>query len=182
MYNKPSGNTGQISIGPGIIRVGPSGTTPSFDVGFVSGDATLMFKREAVDVRAGSPQIIIDRLASAEDLSIEFTGIEWDMDVLLRAIGDGASSVSAPNELFKTGGRPKFDKYAVQFEHRMADGGTLTLNIWKAAPSGEIEATIALEEPHNLSMKFDAMDVATDWAGATLAAGSQLASLIRTIP
>ena len=182
MYNKPSGATSQITIGPGIIRVGPTGTTPSFDVGFVRGDATIMIKRERVDIRAGSPQNLIAALASAEDISVEFTGIEWDMDVLLRALGDGASSVSGANELFKMGGRPKFDNYALQYEHRMADGGTLTMNVWQVIPSGEIEATISVDDPHQLSMKFDAMEVTTDWAGASLTAGQALASVTRTKP
>ena len=93
MYNKPSGDTAQITLGPGIIRVGATGSTPAFDVGHVTGDATIMFKRSRTDIKAGSPQLLIDALCSAEEVSVEFTGIEWDMDVLLRAIGDGASSV-----------------------------------------------------------------------------------------
>ena len=181
-YNKPSGAISQISIGPGIIRVGPTGATPSFDVGHVKGDMTLRINREAVDIRAGSPQTLIDRMAAAEDVSLEFTGIEWDMDVLLRAVGDGASSVSGASEFFKTGGRPKFDKYAVQFEHVMADGGTLTWNVWNAIPSGEVETSITPDDVHEITMRFDAMDSTTDWAGATLLAGQKLVQIQRIKP
>lgn len=181
-YNKPSGNTSQITIGPGIIRVGPTGATPTFDVGHVSGEMTLLFKRERVDIRAGSPQALIEALSSQEDVSVEFTGVEWDMDVLLRAIGDGSSSVSGASEIFKMGGRSKFDKYAVQFEHRMSDGGTLTVDIFKAVSAGEVECSIVIDEPHKLSMKFDAMESSTDWAGAALADGANLVKVTRIKP
>lgn len=182
MYNKPSGDTSQITIGPGIVRVGPVGATPTFDVGHVTDKMTLMFKRTRTDIKAGSPQILIEALANAEMLSLEFKGIEWDMDVLARALGDGASSVSGANEIFKFGGKPPFAKYALQFEHRMADGGTLMVNVWKVIPSGEVEATIGIEDPHDLKMKFDAMDATTDWAGAALTVGQALCSVTRTKP
>lgn len=181
--NKPSGDLGQVSIGPGILYLGPVGSTPTVDVGYVKGDATLTFKRETVDVRAGSPQIIVDRFASQEDCMFEFNGIEWDMDLLAKALGDGTTGLSDPNETLAFGGAPDFNKLAVRFVHEMPDGGCLILNMWKGVPSGEIAAALKVDEEHEFPMKFEAMDPgATDWGGNALANGQQLAQLVRVSP
>lgn len=182
-YNKPSGNANQISLGPGILYLGPTGATPTVDVGYVTGEATITFKREITEIRQGAPQTIIHALAHQEDVMIEFKGIEWDMDAIAKALADGTTSLSAPNENLAIGSAPDVNAVALQFVHKMADGGTLTLNVWKAFGSGEIKAALNLDKPHELPMKFTAMDPgATDWGGTSLVNGAKLVKLIRTSP
>ena len=181
--NKPSGDAAQISMGPGIIFLGPVGATPSVDGGHVTGDAALSVIRERTDIRAGSPQNLIEALASQEDVSIEFTGIEWDMDALAKALGDGTTAVSGADETLKVGGAPDFNKYALRFQHIMADGGTLTADMWKVIPAGEVAIALNLDSPHEMPMKFDAMyPGATDWGAAALSAGEELVKLSRIKP
>lgn len=183
MYNNPSGTLGNITIGPGIIYLGASGTTPSVDVGYVKGKATLMYNREQKEVRAGSPQTIIDALVSQEDVMVEFTGIEWNFDNLLHVLGDGATSVSGANKILKGGGTPATAKKALRFIHKMADGGTLELDLWKCIGEGKIEATINSDDIHEIKYKFKAMDPGTtDWAGAALSDGQKLVKIVRTLP
>ena len=183
MYNNPSGTIGQVTLGPGVIYLGSSGSTPSVDVGYVRGSATLNFKREQVEIRQGSPQTIVDALASAEDVMIEFTGIEWDMDNLLHVLGDGATSVSGAQEILKMGGTPANAKKALRYVHRMSDGGTLEVDIWKCIGEGTFEASINPDDLHEIKYKFKAIDPgSTDWAGASLTDGQKLVKVIRTRP
>lgn len=183
MYNNPSGNTGQISIGPGRIYIGAAGATPSTDMGYVKGSMTINLEREAVEIRQGSPQIIVEQLVSREDAMIEFTGIQWNLDNVLLMLGDGATSASDPDDILKVGGRPASNAKAIRFEHRMADGGTLVFDIWKAKPEGVQQITINEGDVHELPYKFKAMyPGTTDWGGASLSAGQELFRIIRTKP
>jgi len=183
MYNNPSGTSGQISIGPGIVYLGAAGSNPSIDVGYVRGSATLMFTREQVEIRQGSPQTIIDALVGAEDVTLEFTCIQWSLDAMLHVLGARATSVSGANDILKIGGTPAVTKKALRFVHKMADGGTLDVSLWKCIGEGVIEAAINPDDIHELQYKFKAVDPGTtDWAGAALTDGQKLAKVVRTRP
>lgn len=175
MYNNPSGDTGKITVGPGILLVGPTGSTPSTDMGYVKGGMTITFDRAKTDIRQGSPQTIVHSLAHQEDVMIEFHGIEWNLDNLLLMLGDGATSVSSPNDILKSGGRPTVNPKAFIFQHKMADGSTLFVDLYKCIPDGAITANVNVDSEHEIDFKVKAMYAGTtDWAGATLTDGQAL--------
>ena len=183
MYNKPAGTIGNVTIGPGILYLGVAGATPTIDVGYVTGDATLKFDRQKLEIRQGSPQTLIAQFAKQEDYTLEVKGIEWNLNALMRALGDGATSVSGASDIFKVGAGPAMTGIALQYVHKMSDGGTLTLNMWKVLPDGTVESSINAEKPHELKLKFIGMDPgSTDWGSGALTDGQKMLSLTRTRP
>lgn len=181
MYNKPSGTASKYSIGPGRVFLGPVGSTPSVDVGYVKDDMTITITRTKVEVRQGSPQILIDQLASAEDVSVEFKGIEWNLDNLARVCGAGATSVSGADLVYKLGGSPGFNPLALLFVHKMADGGTMSVDLWKVLGEGQVVVSAKAADLHDLQYKFNVMDGGTtDWAGASLTDGQALMRIRHT--
>lgn len=180
--NLPSGDTDRITIGPGVVFIGPSGSTPSYDVGYTMDKMTIMINREAVDIKAGAPQLLVKRLASAENISIEFKGQEQNMELLAQAIGDGFTSMAGnPNETLELGGKQSFVECAIRYQHIMSDGSTLTFDMFKVVGSGQVEFSMNPDSQHEYPMKFDVMYSATDWAGATLVDGKNLVKVTRVV-
>lgn len=176
MYNNPAGNASQMTIGPGILLVGPVGATPSVDMGYIKGGLTLTIDRAQTEIRQGSPQTIISAMVNKEDVMIEFNGLQWNLDNLLFMLGDGATSVSNPTDILKFGGRPNVNAKAFMFQHRMADGSTLFVDFWKCIPDGAMAIAINEDDNHELPFKFKAIYAGTtDWAGAALPDGQALA-------
>lgn len=181
MYNNPSGSITKVSIGPGILLIGPVGATPTIDMGYVKGEMTLTIDRQQEEIRQGSPQTIVAAMAKSEDVMVEFTGIEWNLDNLLRTLGDGATSVTSPNDFLRFGGTPNVTAYALRFQHKMANGGTLSFDLWKAIGDGTIAIKVGNDSNHEVPYKFKAIDPGTtDWAGAALTDGQKLARLTWT--
>ncbi len=50
-YNLPQFDTNRMSIGPCVLYIGPSGTTPTVDVGAVESGAVLSSTRTKEDVK-----------------------------------------------------------------------------------------------------------------------------------
>lgn len=177
-YNMPSGDVNRLTIGPGIILLGPSGATPTVDVGYVKGEMVLSVTRAITQIRQGTPQTIVQSLANQEDVMVEFKGLQWNLDALLHAIGDGATSASNPNDLLKFGGRHTVAAKALRFTHRMADGSTVIFDMWKCQTDGNVQVNIDPTNPHEISFKFNALDPGTtDWGGAALTDGQKLAKV-----
>ena len=181
MFNKPTGDIAEISLGPGVISIGAVGATPTIDVGHVKGGMTLTIDRAMVDIRAGSPQTLIKRLSAQEDAMIEFTGIQWDLDNLARVLGDGQTSISGGSEVMEIGGRPNGTEISLKFVHKMADGGTIEMDVYKAIGDGIIAVAVNEADTHEMPYKFMAMDPGeTGWDGAALTDGKKLVKFLRT--
>lgn len=180
MRNLPTGSIDQVSIGPGVLYLGPAGSTPNIDVGYVSGDITIMFERKRTDIRQGSPQIIVDAFANEENVSIEFPGIQWNLEAMLRVLGDGATSVSNGEQVLKFGGSNGFTKMAARFVHQTPAGGTVTVDVWKCIGEGTISLKLSPTDPHEVPLKLNAIyPGTTDWGGASLSNGQQLVRVAR---
>lgn len=178
MYNNPSGNASQISVGPGILLVGPVGSTPTVDMGYIKGGITINLERTQTEVRQGSPQTIIAAFANKEDVMIEFKGIQWNLDNIQFMLGDGATSLSNPTDILKFGGRPNVNAKAFQFQHRMADGSTLFVDLWKCVPDSKMAIAVGEDDTHELPFKFKAIYAGTTgWDGVALADGQALARI-----
>lgn len=181
MYNQPVYTTDRFTVGPATILIGPAGTTPTVDVGALKGKATLTIERSEVEIRQGSPQTLVAKLCKQEDVSFEFSGIEWNMDRLAQVIMDGTTSLVSAQEILKVGGRPNAQAWAIRVIHKMADGGTVEIDMWKVLGDSKFTAILNEADTHDLQYKFWCMDPgSTDWAGAALTDGQKLVKISRT--
>ncbi len=173
-FNVPSYTTSNISIGPGVLFLAAAGTTPSVDVGAVR-SAELTITREKLDVDQGFPAQPIVSYAVGEDVVLTINAIEWDFTHLAQALGAG---VVGANTL-EFGGDPNFSEVALKFQHRMAAGSTIVIDIWKSNGSGEITTTFG-DDVQEFPYSFMALNSTTDWASNALGDTTSMFKITRT--
>lgn len=180
-YNVPNYDTKKFTFGPGRLYLGAVGATPTFEIGQVKGDASLMVKRTSLDVLAGSPQTLIQQYAVKEEISLKVTGIEWNFNALAQILGAGTTALTGVTETFEFGGTMTISERALLYRHIMADGSTLDIEMYRVQGSGEIEASIKEADMHELSYEFVGLEGTTNFANAALAAGKKMVKLVRVI-
>jgi len=162
-YNVPSYTTNNISIGPGVLFINSTaGSTPDTDVGAVRG-GELTISREKLDIDQGFPAQSIVSYAIGEDVTLAITGIEWNFSNLAYALGGGTASATQ----FDFGGSPNFTEVSLKYQHRMAAGSTIDIDIWTANGSGELAIPFG-DDVQEFNMTFTALNSTTDWGGTTL--------------
>lgn len=180
MANVPSYNTNNISIGPGIMYIGPAGATPSIDVGAISEDGIeITVSQEFLEVFQGSPKQLIRQFKTDETMEIVATGIEWDLLKLANALGAGVTTSSASQDTFSFGGDPDTDIVALMIKHTLPSGNTISICVWQAQASGEWSMSMAQDELSTFPYSFKALVSTTNWIGGALSSGSQLFKIIR---
>jgi hypothetical protein len=179
-YNLPSGNKKRLSFGPGRIYLGPEGSTPTIEVGFVKGNSVLSFKRSKLEVFQGSPQALIEQFVTKEEVSLKATGIEWNLDNLAFALAAGETSVSGAQEVLDFGGDMTVKHRALRFVHIMPDGSTIDVQMFNVEGSGELDVTFNETDLHELPFEFRALEGTTGFDGVALAAKKKLVKIIRT--
>lgn len=173
-YNVPAYNTAKFSFGPGRLFLGAEGTTPTFEIGAVKGDATLSIRRNTLDVLAGSPQTLIQQYAVREEVALRLTGIEWNLNALAQALGAGTTTLVGVTETLEFGGSMTVTSRSLLYRHIMADGSTLDIEIYKVQGSGEIEISMKEADMHELAYEFNALEGTSNFANAALAAQKKL--------
>ncbi len=172
-FNVPSYTTSNISIGPGILFLGAAGATPTIDVGAVrSGELTIT--REKLDVDQGFPAQPIVSYAVGEDVTLTINAIEWDFAHLAQALGAGVATASQ----LEFGGDPNFSEVAIRYQHRMAAGSTILIDIWKSNGSGEITTTFG-DDVQEFPYSFAALNSTTNWASETLGGTASIFKITR---
>jgi hypothetical protein len=179
-FNLSTIDEDRITFGPGVIYLGAAGTTPTTDIGAVEAAMTLTFKRTMMDLYQGSPKSLVKRVATQEDLTVEFTGLEVDLQNLQYALGAGEYTAGPP-QVLELGGDMEFDDLAMRFIHQTAAGGTVTVDIWAVNGSGEAAMQFG-DEWFKFPASFNAMESSTDWAGATLADKKKLFKITNEDP
>jgi hypothetical protein len=173
-YNIPSYTTSNISIGPGVLFLGVAGATPTIDVGAVrSGELTIT--REKLDVDQGFPAQPIVSYAIGEDVTLTINAIEWDFDHIAQALGAGVVTGS----VLEFGGDPNFSEVALRYQHRIAAGSTIVIDIWKSNGSGELTTTFG-DDVQEFPYSFMALNSTTDWASNTLGDTTSIFKITRT--
>lgn len=173
-FNVPTVDTNRYSFGPATLLIGPTGSTPTIDVGSVLSDATFVVERETLDVNQGSPATLQKRFIVAETATLTITGIEWNLPNLRRALGAGTtSSAGNSTDVLAFGGDPDTAEVALELKHVLPAGTTAIIRVWSASPVGglNLEFTDDIQE---FPMEFSALEVTTDWASQALAAGARL--------
>lgn len=178
--NVPSYDTSRFSFGPGILYLGPLGTTPTIDIGAVKGDAEISIERTPLEVKQGSPQTLVKKYVIEELVNLSITGIEWNFDNLSYALGAGVTSVSGAQEIFEFGGDQDHTTRALRFVHLQPDGGTIDVQIFKAEGSGSLSVALKETDTHEFPYEFNVLEGTTDFQGVVLAANKKKFKIIRT--
>lgn len=149
----------------------------SIDIGAVTVGAKLAVTREILEYRQGSPATVVKKFAVQEAVTLDVTGLEWNVRNLALALGAGVTSSDVSLETFEFGGSMDVDQYALKFVHVTPAGQTVSIYLWKAEAGGGFEVAFA-EGPHEFPMTFDAVESTTDWTGAAVASNKRLIKLV----
>lgn len=179
-FNVPSHETARFSFGPGILYLGPAGTTPTIDVGAVRGDSELTIQRVPLEMKQGSPQSLVKKYAVEENVSLKVTGVEWDLTNLSYALGAGVTSVSGANEIMEFGGDLSFSQRAIRFLHIAPDGSTIDFHGFLAEGSGEIAVAYKETDFHEFPFQFNLLEASVDFTNSALASNKKKFKIIRT--
>ena len=136
----------------------------------------LAITRERLDIEQGWPAQLIVRYAPRETVTLTVTSIEWNFDNLRDALGAGISD-GAPGTQFDFGGDVNFRNVSVKYQHRMAPGGTVEINLWNANGSGEVTTTF--DEVHEFPYVLTALNSTVDWLLNPLAETAALFQITR---
>ena len=194
-YNVPTVDTTDISFGPGVVYMdtyaaiqGPTGTgaDPTTQVGSITEDGvTFEFQRESKAISQGNPRVPIMYFDQANNMSVTFTKIEWNLERLIFLLGSGtvSGSSAAPPVTMKWGGDPVLTEMAILIKHQsaMLESDTtyaansyINIRVWKAVPTENLSIQMAQDE-HQFAASFMALRVDSEWdAGVTLSSGQQL--------
>lgn len=163
--------------------MGAPATTPLVDVGAIKGGVEVTIERAQLEVKQGSPQVLVEQYVTEEKVNIKLSGIEWDFDNLAYALGAGVTAgIGGVSETFEFGGNMAMTNRALRFVHRTPDGGTIDLQMFKAQGSGKIMVNYNEAEMHEFAYEFKALEGSTDFTNQALAANKKLIKIIRTKP
>jgi hypothetical protein len=174
-FNLPAYDVEQFSFGPSVIYIGPVGHTPTIDVGAVRSGMNFAISRTLVDINQGNPATLVHSFVTAEAGTLNFTGLQWNLERFAEALGISPTENMTEIGL---GGTLYLQPFSLKVVHVTPVGVTYELRIWKARSSGELTLNFT-DDPHEFSYSFHALVATTDWAGNVLPPGSQLFKLIK---
>jgi len=179
-YNVPTITTNDISFGPAVLYLGPSGATPTVDVGAIGEDGvSLEMTAEKKVITQGNPKLNVYTFTQAQSVMAKFTSIEWDFMNMGRALGSGATHSSGVE--LRWGGDPLVEELALHVQHFMAvTGNTMNVYIWKACSESGVSPTFGADE-HSFEYGFQAMRENVDWGGTALPETEQLLKFYREV-
>lgn len=181
-FNLPTTTTNNISYGPGRLFIGPTGATPSVDLGAISEDGlSVEIAAEKRDIMQGNPKVTILSFTQVQSVRLLATSLEWNFDNLSFALGSGNTTVSGTVETFAFGGDPAVAQVALRVEHQMAQSGhTMYINLWTAQSDAGVTVPLTHDE-HAFEYAWKAIQSDTNWAGVTLDQEEQLVQFSREI-
>lgn len=180
MANVPAYNTNNISLGPAIVYLGLSGTTPSHDIGAIAnGGLQVSLAQKYLAVYQGSPKQLAKQFKTEELMDVKIQGLEWNLIDLAIALGAGVTTSSGSQDTFAFGGDPNTAVLAVKIVHSMPIGHTLNFYFWQAQISGDWSLKMAQDTLHEFPYSFNVLASTTSWDGTTLASGQQLFKIVR---
>lgn len=182
-YNIPTVTTNDISFGPAVLFCGVAGTTPLVNIGSISEDGvSLEITSEKKYISQGNPRLNIYAFSQAQGVNVKVTGIEWDFNNMIYALGAGATetvaSPAAAHE-FKFGGDPLATIVALHIQHFMAvSGNTMNVYVWRAQGDAGLSTQFGQDE-HMFEYSFTALRAEQDWASNSLDERYQLLKFSR---
>lgn len=181
-YNIPTVTTNDISFGPAVLYVGVAGDTPTIDVGSISEDGvSIEITSEKKYITQGNPRLNIYAFSQAQGVNVKCTGIEWDFNNMVYALGAGETNATASEHTFQFGGDPLATIVALKIEHFMAvSGNTMNVYVWRAQGDAGISTQFGQDE-HMFEYSFTALRTTTDWASNSLDEKYQLLKFSRVL-
>lgn len=182
-YNVPTVTTSDISFGPARLFLGAAGTTPVTDVGSITEDGvSIEITAEKRYIAQGNPRVNYYSFTQAQSAMVKITGIEWDFENFLYALGAGTTTVSGAEKTFSFGGDPIVTQVALHVQHYMASSGnTMNVYVWKASSEGGLTLPLGQDE-HSFEYNFTALAADTAWDGVTaLDNKSKLLKIVREL-
>lgn len=181
-YNVPAYDTKKFSFGPGILYLGTPGSTPLIDVGAVKGNVEIGVERTVLPVYQGSPQSKVEQYVTKEEVTIKVTGIEWNLDGLVYALGAGVTTgIGSYQEKLEFGGQMTIANRALRFLHRTPDGSTIDIHFFKVESAGKFSFTLNETDMHEFPYEFHTLEGSTDFEGGALASNKKHFKIIRTV-
>lgn len=179
-FNLPTTTKNNISAGPGRIFIGPSGSTPSVDLGAVAEDSVnLEFVSEKRKIMQGNPRTVVLTFSQVQSVRVTVGSLEYNQDNWVYALGSGTTSVAGSTETFTFGGEPAVTQLALHIQHRMFQSGhTLNFYVWLAQSDGGVAFPFTTDE-HSLEYAWEGVQSDTNWAGASLGTTEQLVRVDR---
>lgn len=179
-FNIPNYNTKRFTFGPGVMYLGPVGSTPLIDIGAVTGDATLEFNRTILEVLQGAPMQTVQKYAVQEQVMLKFTGIEWNLTNLSYYLGAGVTTQSGPVETMDFGGDGAISSRALRFVHIQPDGSTVDIHFFNAQGAGKISVAMKQKGVHELPFEFEAVVGTVDFQNSAVTSPKNKLRIIRT--
>lgn len=164
----PTGAVERVSFGQGLLFIGATGATPTVDIGFAR-NSTLTVTRTKKDLEQGVPTTLVRSFASKEDVSLQFTGLEYKLDKIKDLLGSGTYTSAGGSETLRFGGKIDFTEVAVLFRHITPTQGTLDIRIFRAQGQGELTLNFG-DDFQEFNYQFRALPATTDWKSAAITA------------
>lgn len=172
--------TSRMSFGPAEVFVGAAGATPTASLGTTAVDdgVALEFQAEMGEIVAGNPRTPVQRFAKMHGFVLRCTSLEFNANNLKFALGTGETSISGTHEIYRFGGDPCPEEVAVLAVHQKCTAAhTLNCRVWRAQSETGALSTQWGEEAHRYPYGWMALRSTTNWAGGSLASGSQLVEI-----
>ena len=179
-YNVPSYDASRFTFGPGILYMGPAGSTPAIDVGAVKGDASLEIERTLLELKQGTPHSTVAQFCVEESIMLKLTGVEWNLNNLSYNLGAGVTSLSGANEILEFGGDMAMNNRAWRYVHIAPDGSTIDIHLFSAQGNGKLTINMKEKDFHEFAYEFEALEGSVDFTNTALAAKKKKFKIIRT--
>jgi hypothetical protein len=186
-YNLPNYDVDSITLGQCIVYMDPyraptlSGVTPSTDVGAID-EATISISRELLDLKQGTPQLLVQQWAVGETGQLKLKGWEWNINNFYKVFAAGATSVSGHEESFLFGGDYTVQPVQVRLQHKTPNGATIFLDFWRCTGSGSLEFQFNPKDFNKFDYTFNLWRGLTNWTNEALAVGTRLFRYTRINP
>jgi hypothetical protein len=154
LYNIPSYDTDRMSYGPGVLYIGAPGVTATQDVGAIRSGVEFVVRRETMEVWQGNPRTHVKTYVLHESCELIITGIEWNTDIISKAIGTGSTTSTDDLETFEMGGDPNVQRISLRFQHITPEGLTITIDMVQSFP-GEQFVAIYDDDLHEFAYRWE---------------------------
>ena len=176
MVNIPSYDVGKISLGTGIVFLGPVGFTPVIDVGTIE-STTIEISSSFTDIVKGEPERVIDRYLERYNVSVTLQSLEWNLEnfnKLFPASSVTYDYVNRTTTFQITPDTVDTTKDSLMITHQTPAGDTIELYLWKVVGEGTLALPFT-RDLHRFNYSFRALACETSWSGSTLSSiGSYL--------
>ena len=186
-YNIPDYDVDSITLGQCIVYIDPYraptalGITPTTDVGAID-EATISISRELLDLKQGTPQLLLQQWAIGEAGQLTLKGWEWNINNFYKVFAAGSTSSLGDIETFEFGGDYNVQPVQVRLQHLTPNGATIYLDFWRCTGAGTLEFQFNPTGFNKFDYTFNLWRGLSNWTAGVLAVGTRLFKYTRINP